>query len=256
MPPRELLLSLELVDEIDATNKVPGEPETTQVARFIKYRNTSEEDGPIGNEITLDLDHLTIDQLRMICAQAGCKGCTSANKFKCRMALAERRTANCDNCTSHRRSRARYSCNTSSIVPTGIVRGSAIRLHPEEDLILGILEAAQAAMKHTQAESCFVLSAVGSVSSLTLRLANAKELKTWNEPLEIVSLVGTITIVNDKHLHVSVSDRNGHTWGGHLIGGKIHTTLELVLGTIQGVTFQREHDSSTGYKELSVSATK
>jgi hypothetical protein len=54
------------------------------------------------------------------------------------------------------------------------------------------------------------------------------------------------------HVHMSVSDKDGNAIGGHLIDGTIFTTLELVIGTIQGVSFTREVDSKTGFDELVV----
>lgn len=39
------------------------------------------------------------------------------------------------------------------------------------------------------------------------------------------------------------------------MGGKVFTTLELVLGTLPGVTFTREPDADTGYSELVVRST-
>jgi uncharacterized protein len=55
-----------------------------------------------------------------------------------------------------------------------------------------------------------------------------------------------------KHLHITVSDGRGQAFGGHLVSGVVHTTLELVLGTIEGVAFRRELDPRTGYGELVV----
>ena len=78
-------------------------------------------------------------------------------------------------------------------------------------------------------------------------------LRTWNERMEIISLVGTLTATT-KHLHLSVSDKNGNVVAGHLVSGRIYTTLELVLGTIGGVSFSREMDDRTGYRELKVDA--
>ena len=105
--------------------------------------------------------------------------------------------------------------------------------------------------------ACVVLSAVGSIKSITLRTADASAhknpLRTWDKPMEIVSMTGTVSD-NGKHLHVSVSDETGSVFGGHLVSGTIHTTLELVLGSIEGVVFHRKHDDETGYKELEISS--
>ena len=90
-------------------------------------------------------------------------------------------------------------------------------------------------------------------STASLREATSLGIRTFHKHFEIVSLVGTFA-VNDggKHLHMSVSDSEGTVIGGHVISGRVFTTLELVLGTIQGVTFVREIDEQTGYLELTV----
>ena len=118
-------------------------------------------------------------------------------------------------------------------------------------------------MEGTSAHSACILTAVGSLSQVQLRMANAgstssKEddpdscFRTWTENLEIVSLVGTFT-KDAKHLHMSISDKSGTVYGGHVVSGTVYTTCEVVLGTIQNVSFEREMDERTGYKELVVS---
>jgi predicted DNA-binding protein with PD1-like motif len=151
------------------------------------------------------------------------------------------------------------------LLPAGTIQAHAIRLRPGEDLVPAMENAAAKAMSTSQTGSAFVLSSVGSVESLTLRMANAgrtedgnskvNEIKQWDERMEIVSLVGTFAS-NGKHLHMSVSDVKGHVYGGHLVAGRVFTTLELVLGTIQNVRFDREMDESTGYNELAVRTSK
>ena len=156
-------------------------------------------------------------------------------------------------------------------ISSGLLTAHACRLRPGADIVLSIKSAAIAASQQTNACSAFVvLSCVGSVSSLTLRMANASVIindtttsspfRSWNEPLEIVSLVGTIavaTVDNSEqdvsfHLHMSVSDKNGNVYGGHFVKGIIHTTMELVLGSIANVKFSRTYDPNTGYRELEV----
>lgn len=36
--------------------------------------------------------------------------------------------------------------------------------------------------------------------------------------MEIVSLVGTLSSVGGHHLHMSLSDKDGHVFGGHVFG--------------------------------------
>jgi len=57
------------------------------------------------------------------------------------------------------------------------------------------------------------------------------------------------------HLHLSISDAKGQVFGGHLVAGTVHTTVELVLGSIEAVRFQRLYDNDTGYNELVVSSS-
>lgn len=146
-------------------------------------------------------------------------------------------------------------------LPSGIMRAHAIRLTPGQNLVPALEDAAKKAMAASGASSSFVLSAVGSLDGVTLRMANssrkddgegkANEIREWNERFEVVSLVGNFSSTG-KHLHISVSDAKGQTFGGHLMSGRIFTTLELVLGTIENVAFERKEDPETGYNELTV----
>ena len=179
------------------------------------------------------------------------------------------------------------SSQPAVIVCSGVTQSHAVRILPEADLVPSLLNAAQQAMEHSQAKSAFVMTAVGSLTEVTLRMAatdnnnndnsdtpvpadsnnsssnnddkkrkaNSEQpslaeatslrIRTYHRHFEIVSLVGTFSAdtqgkVSLKHLHMSVSDSEGQVIGGHLISGRVYTTLELVLGTIQGVAFQRE----------------
>lgn len=135
------------------------------------------------------------------------------------------------------------------------MKAYAVRLEPGDDLVPSLQRVANELSEH----NCFVVSAVGSLSSVTLRMANATvqgtgAIRTWNENMEILSMVGTFAL-HDKHLHLCLSDESGTTVGGHLVSGTIFTTLELVLGTIEGILFERVFDQRTGYRELVVSAS-
>jgi hypothetical protein len=155
-------------------------------------------------------------------------------------------------------------------VCSGPLTAHACRLKPGADIVESMKRVAIAASQSTShCTAITTLSCVGSVSSLTLRMANANSndtsqsspLRTWNEPLEILSLSGTFTIGKKEnsvdpdvlfHLHMSVSDKNGVVYGGHFVTGIVHTTMELVLGTISNVQFSRVYDATTGYRELEV----
>lgn len=128
------------------------------------------------------------------------------------------------------------------------MRAVCFRLRPGQDLHEGI--AAAVSLERIQAG--VVLSAVGSLARATLRLANREGGTEYQGPFEIVSMTGTVS-VHGSHLHVSISDGDGVTSGGHLLPGcVIYTTAEIVLGALDEVVFKRELAEDSGYEELVV----
>ncbi len=98
--------------------------------------------------------------------------------------------------------------------------------------------------------SAVVVSSVGCVYKATIRLADGKTIKEYNDNYEILSVNGTISR-DGSHLHISFSDINGDTFGGHLCYNTfVNTTCELVLVGVDEYSFTREHDEKTGYDEL------
>ncbi|XP_034436617.1 bifunctional protein GlmU-like [Hippoglossus hippoglossus] len=135
--------------------------------------------------------------------------------------------------------------------------GSALRVHavrfgPGQEL-LGSL---QTFVQERRLRAPFIITCVGSVTKATLRLANATATNT-NEMIhlsgryEIVSLVGTVN--PEAHLHICLSDAEGRTVGGHVLGGlEVFTTAEVVVGEALDLQFTREMDVHTGFPELVV----
>lgn len=130
----------------------------------------------------------------------------------------------------------------------------AFRLHPGDDLYDAVTAQATASGPASHA----VVTCVGSLTTCRIRLAGAtatdQKVSELAGPFEIVSLVGTIA--GDRaHLHVSVADKTGAVFGGHLMtGSKVDTTAEVVLVNLRpaGIAMTREPDSSTGFRELVV----
>jgi hypothetical protein len=128
------------------------------------------------------------------------------------------------------------------------MRTYALRLKPGQDLRRELESFAKA----EKLQGGLVLTAVGSLTKAALRLADQTETTEFEGKFEIVSLVGTLS-PDGVHLHVSLSDKTGRTVGGHLVEGcTVYTTVELVVGEVEGVRFTRETDAQTGYKELRV----
>lgn len=124
----------------------------------------------------------------------------------------------------------------------------AARLLPGQDL-RGEIEKLTA---RANIRAGFVLSAVGSLMKVALRLANQEDAHTMDGHFEIVSLTGTLGL-DGLHLHMAVSDAKGVTTGGHLLEGcVVFTTVELVLGEAPELVFHRETDPRTNFKELTI----
>jgi len=123
------------------------------------------------------------------------------------------------------------------------------RLKPGQDLFDSI----EAFVADNKMEAGCVLSAVGSLTHVTLRLANRDTYNEYEGHFEIVSITGTVS-TNGSHIHVSISNGDGVTIGGHLVSGcKIYTTVEIVLAGFDDVIYKRELlKNDSGYEELVV----
>ena len=124
------------------------------------------------------------------------------------------------------------------------MREIALRLQRGDDLRICIQNACK------EIDTAVVLSGVGCLYKVKIRLAKAIEYLEKEENYEIVSLTGTIS-KGQAHIHISLSDEHGNTIGGHLEQGcLVDTTCELVLGELQEYSSVREFDEETGYDEI------
>ncbi len=97
-----------------------------------------------------------------------------------------------------------------------------------------------------------VVSGVGCVTRARVRDASGVTVRELNEPLEIVSLMGTLSAAR-THLHIALAREDMTVLGGHLMEGCIvNTTAEVVLLELDGVRFGAEWDGETGYDELAI----
>lgn len=123
-----------------------------------------------------------------------------------------------------------------------------VRLMPRQDLKKTLMLFAEENNLYAAA----IISAVGSLSLATLRLANASSSTHIPGPLEIVSLSGTLSR-SGCHLHASVANSEGQVLGGHILEGcSVYTTCEIVILEDLTKIWHRETDPSTGYLELKI----
>jgi len=123
-----------------------------------------------------------------------------------------------------------------------------LRLPPGADLRKSI----EAVVLPEGAGGAFVASGIGSLTDPRIRFAGATTETVLKGEYELLSLAGTVTC-DGAHLHVSVSDAGGSVIGGHLVyGNEVRTTAEILLIVLFGWGLSREHDPTTGFKELAV----
>ena len=128
----------------------------------------------------------------------------------------------------------------------------ALRLTKGQDLYNTVFEFC----KQNNISAGVVLSGVGCVLQARIRDAGGKTIHTIEEPLEIGSLMGTVSF-NRVHLHISLSKTDLSVIGGHLTEGTIvNTTCELVILQLENYKFEKEFDSITGYNELKITKTQ
>ena len=122
------------------------------------------------------------------------------------------------------------------------------RLHRGQDLY----EAVETYVNDHHIAAGAVVSGVGCVSRWRLRDATGVRVRSGEEDVEIVSLMGTVS-EHGCHLHASFSREDLSAFGGHLLPGCIvNTTAEIVLLELEDFAFDRRPDPETGYDELTV----
>lgn len=127
------------------------------------------------------------------------------------------------------------------------------RLRPGQDFIEELMLWA----KQKEIKAGAILSVVGSFTHINLRYANQPTGTAQEGYFEIVSLVGTFNDTS-RHIHVSISNDKGQTFGGHMLAGNlVYTTAEVVVVELSDLIFSREKDEKStggsGWDELVIS---
>jgi hypothetical protein len=127
------------------------------------------------------------------------------------------------------------------------VKNYAIVLAKGDEVMSGLTDFAKQ-YKVTSAS----FTAIGAFSHATVAWFDdsKKEFKLnpINQQVELVSMIGNITLVNDQpavHTHVTVASFDGTVRGGHVINAFVFPTLEVFL-TVYPTPLHKESDESTG----------
>lgn len=125
-------------------------------------------------------------------------------------------------------------------------RSYLIRLTPGQELKTEIMRLT----KDKRLEAASIVSAVGSLTDVGLRLADKAETTRYHGHFEVVALSGYLA-ADEFHVHMAVSDGDGKTVGGHVMDNNVvYTTLVVVIQEHLRYRYRREVDPATGRKEL------
>lgn len=96
-------------------------------------------------------------------------------------------------------------------------------------------------------------SIIGAVKTSCLGFYNQEDkkytVKKFDEPMEIVSCSGNISIKDGKpfaHMHIVLSDESGCAFGGHVMHGTIVFAGEFIIQSYEGEKLVRGLDGQTG----------
>ncbi len=97
------------------------------------------------------------------------------------------------------------------------------------------------------------VEAIGAVQRACIGFYNQQgreyEFITLDQPLEILCLIGNISIKDNMpmvHAHITLGDRSGKAYGGHLAPGTIVFACEYMIQPIEGAAYVRDFDEETG----------
>ncbi|QPT00010.1 DNA-binding protein [Staphylococcus equorum] len=102
------------------------------------------------------------------------------------------------------------------------------------------------------------VSGIGACDDVELNFYNIDtktyEKKSFEEPLELISLLGNISHIDDKpfaHLHATFATNTYATLSGHLTKAVVSATAEIVI-TMTDLDINRKHDEAIGLNLLNL----
>ena len=126
-----------------------------------------------------------------------------------------------------------------------------VRLFPEEDVNKQLKEACNL----HDVKTAVIISGIGQLKKAKLGYFKEKgdySPKTFDKPLEILSLTGNINRREDDyllHLHAVLGDEDKNAIGGHFIDGEISITAEIVMLKTD-LKINRKSNEKSGLKDL------
>ena len=135
------------------------------------------------------------------------------------------------------------------------------RLMPGDD----VFEKLKEIVSHKGLERIVILSAIGSMREVSFRdlkegISLPVDLEKTNliereGPFEVLSLEGNVVPMEEEpviHLHALLGTPEGGVIGGHLFGGKVFSTIEIVFAEICGSRVVKNRREMTHLTEMRI----
>jgi len=110
-----------------------------------------------------------------------------------------------------------------------------------------VVESLKRVAKEYQIQSGVILSGIGMLRDFEISFYSREKggyvTKKFNEPVELLSLSGNISLRNNEtffHLHVALAKENTSGIGGHLKKATVHNTLEGVIVKFSEIKLTRD----------------
>ena len=104
------------------------------------------------------------------------------------------------------------------------------------------------------------IEALGAVQKARLGFYNQQTHEynyfTIDQSLEILNLVGNVSLKDGNpivHAHITLADKTGKAYGGHLALGTMVFACEFMLEAFDGPVFERGFDEETGLPSWTMS---
>ncbi|RLF40344.1 MAG: hypothetical protein DRN12_05595 [Thermoplasmata archaeon] len=126
-----------------------------------------------------------------------------------------------------------------------------IRLDEGEDLI----ESIKKICRELRTSAAVIISGLGQLQKVKIGYYREKDNYTpmeYKERFELLSMTGTIIKHDNEykpHLHVVLGREDKKTVGGHLLGGTIGVTGEIIL-QLSRIEIKRKYNPGTGLQEM------
>lgn len=98
------------------------------------------------------------------------------------------------------------------------------------------------------------ISAIGSIEDPTLAHYTVRSKKYSEKALkgifEVTNLIGNVAVFENKpllHCHITLSDQNMNSFGGHIVEGIVSATVEVFLTSFE-THFEKKYSEEIGLK--------